>query len=274
MLKFVKSHGLGNDYLVIVTGKSDCELNPARVRQICDRHTGIGADGVLVPMGTSVADFGVRIWNPDGSEGEKSGNGLRIFGKFLYDHGYTQQRQFSVSTLGGVVRIELLPEHGTVTAVRVDMGMAVCDRSLGSLLVEGQEYDVTAVSLGNPHAVVVVSELGSVDLCRVGPLIENHPAFPQRTNVQFVKVLSRRAVEALIWERGAGHTLSSGSSSCAIAAACVNRNLVDRSVTVHMEGGDLDIEVESDMKVIMTGPVEEICIGALSADFVNRMLAE
>jgi diaminopimelate epimerase len=270
VLNFTKSHGLGNDYLVIDVAVGDFAPDSAAVRRLCDRHTGVGADGILLPMAAPGADFGVRILNSNGSEAEKSGNGLRIFGKFLYDRGYTRRRNFTVATLGGVVHVQLLPDDGPVTAVRVEMGVAVCDLSLLPIAVKDRTYEVTPVSMGNPHTVALVGDLGDVDLHVVGPLVETHPAFPKRTNVQFATVRSRSLVETLIWERGAGHTLASGSSACVVA--CVVRGLVDGSVIVRMEGGDLEIEVGPELEVILTGSVEEICVGSLSAEFASSLL--
>ena len=268
---FVKSHGLGNDYLVVDARQLGFELTPARIRRICNRHTGVGADGILVLVETTEADFAVRIFNPDGSEAEKSGNGLRIFAKFLYDHDYTTRTDFTVHTRGGTVRARLLVADRRVSAVRVDMGRADIDRSLTTLPVAGEVLRVVSLSVGNPHCVTIVDELSRSQLLRLGPLIEHHVAFPNRTNVQFVQVVSRNAVRALVWERGAGHTLASGSSSCAVAAACFAEGLVDGQVTVHLEGGDLAIEVDQDLNVIMTGPVEEICSGTFSREFRERL---
>ena len=268
---FIKSHGLGNDYLVVDKHTLDFELTLACIRRICDRHTGVGADGILALVETTEADFAVRIFNPDGSEAEKSGNGLRIFAKFLYDHGYTTRTEFTVHTRGGIVRARLLRADGRVSAVRADMGRAVIDRSLRTLTVAGQVLRVVSLSVGNPHCVTIVDELSRSQLLRLGPLIEHHVAFPNRTNVQFVQVVSRNAVRALVWERGAGHTLASGSSSCAVAAACFAEGLVDGQVTVHLEGGDLAIEVDQDLNVVMTGPVEEICTGTFSREFRDRL---
>lgn len=256
---FVRSHGLGNDYLVM---DPSFELTPERVHLICHRNLGIGSDGMLVVSKHAGADFAVRILNPDGSEAEKSGNGLRIFARFLYDHGYTKKREFTVHTLGGIVKVQLLDD-----GVRVEMGRAVIDRKLTQLDTVG---DVTSLSVGNPHCVVIVPEL-SPELLKLGPAIENHPAFPNRTNVQFAQVLDRANVRALIWERGAGHTLASGSSSCAVAAACYDKALVDGKVTVQMEGGDLTIEIDQTFNLVMTGPVEEICTGNFSADLNRRL---
>jgi diaminopimelate epimerase len=268
---FVRSHGLGNDYLVMDSTRLGFTLTPERIRAICHRNTGVGSDGILALVKTKKADFAVRILNPDGSEAEKSGNGLRIFAKFLYDHGYTKKTEFTIHTLGGIVSARLILKNGRVVAVRVEMGQAVIDRKLTKLEVGGETLNVTSLSVGNPHCVTIVEDLSKVDLRRLGPLIENHSAFPNRTNVQFAQAISRNDVRALIWERGAGHTLASGSSACAVAVACYDKGLVDGRVTVHMEGGDLTIELDRELNLVMTGPVEEICTGKLSADLRRRM---
>lgn len=260
---FVRSHGLGNDYLVM---DPDFELTPARVRLICDRHLGVGSDGILLVSRHPAAEFAVRILNPDGSEAEKSGNGLRIFARYLFDHGYTTKRAFCVHTAGGLVNVQLLDD-----GVRVEMGRAVIDRLRTHLEVAGQSWPVTVLSVGNPHCVVIVPDLAAVDLGQLGPLIERHPAFPNRTNVQFAQVLDRGTVRALIWERGAGHTLASGSSACAVATACFDKGLVGGRVTVRMEGGELTIELDRELNLIMTGPVEEVCRGRFSAEFRRRL---
>lgn len=270
---FVRSHGLGNDYLVMDAARLGFDLTPDRIRLLCHRNLGVGSDGILLKVDNPAADFALRILNPDGSEAEKSGNGLRIFAKFLYDHGYTKQTEFTIHTPGGVVRAKLIRDAGRVVAVRVDMGQAVIDRNLTRLEVAGQTLGVTALSVGNPHCVVIVDDLAKVDFHGLGPRLENHPAFPNRTNVQFAQVLGRAAVRALIWERGAGHTLASGSSSCAVAVACYDKKLVDERVTVHMEGGDLTIELDRQLNLVMTGPVEEVCVGKLSDDLKWRLRA-
>jgi diaminopimelate epimerase len=270
---FVRSHGLGNDYLVMDAGTLGFALTPDRIRAICHRNTGVGSDGILlnVPAAGKGTDFALRILNPDGSEAEKSGNGLRIYAKFLHDHGYTQREEFTIHTLGGNVRAKLILDRSRCVAVRVDMGRATIDRQLTRLEVAGQVLNVTSLSVGNPHCVTIVEDLGKVDVFKLGSLIENHPAFPNRTNVQFAQVTGRADVKALIWERGAGHTLASGSSSCAVAVACYDKGLVDGRVTVHMEGGDLTIELSRDLDLVMTGPVEEVCTGNLSPDLRHRL---
>jgi len=267
---YVKSHGLGNDYIVIDPAKVPFAVTPEAVRLICDRHLGVGSDGILLVSRSDGADFGLRIFNPDGTEAEKSGNGVRIFAKFLREHGYTEQDRFTLGTPGGRVTCALEHEDGRVAQITVDMGKARFDL-LDAIDVDGRRFDVTSVSMGNPHCVVVVPDLASVDVHTLGPKIERHAAFPQRTNVQFAQVVSRKEVRILIWERGAGYTLASGSSSCAVVAACHRSGLVDRYVTVSMPGGQLRISIAVDGGIRMRGPVEEICTGDLSPDLLRRL---
>ncbi len=267
---YVKSHGLGNDYIVIDPARVPFAVTPEAVRLICDRHRGVGSDGILLVSPGHDADFGMRIFNPDGSEAEKSGNGARIFAKFLRDHGYTDQDRFTLHTPGGRVTCALRHEGGRIAQITVDMGKARFD-PLDVIEVDGRGVEVTSVSMGNPHCVVIVPDLADVDVHALGPKIERHPAFPKGTNVQFAQVASRSEVRILIWERGAGYTLASGSSSCAVAAACHRRGLVDSSVTLSMPGGELQIAIADDGEIRMHGPVEEICVGDLSADLLRRL---
>ncbi len=270
MSHYVKSHGLGNDYIVIDPAKVPFEVTPEAVRLICDRHRGVGSDGILLLSPGDGADFGVSIFNPDGSEAEKSGNGVRIFAKFLREHGYTKKDRFTLHTLGGRVTCVLERENGRVEQIAVDMGKARFD-PLDAIEIDARRFEVTSVSVGNPHCVIVVPDLTKVDIHTLGPKIETHPAFPDRTNVQFAQVVSRTEVRILIWERGAGHTLASGSSSCAVVAACHRRGLVDRDVVVSMPGGQLSIAIADDGEIRMRGPVEEICTGDLSPDLLRHL---
>ena len=267
---YVKSHGLGNDYIVIDPAQVPFAVTTEAVRLICDRHFGVGSDGILLVAPSNGADFGVRIFNPDGSEAEKSGNGARIFAKFLRDHGYTDRDDFTLDTLGGRVSCALEHEDGRVARVTVDMGKARFD-ALDSIDVDSRRLEVTSVSLGNPHCVVIVPDLAKIDVHALGPKIERHPAFPRRTNVQFAEVVSRSEVRILIWERGAGYTLASGSSSCAVVAACQRKGLTGRDVTVSMPGGQLAITIADDGEIRMRGPVEEICAGDVSPDLLRRL---
>jgi diaminopimelate epimerase len=283
MTRFTRGHGLGNDYLVMVEHELSRPLSVDAIRRICDRNWGVGSDGILLLVPSSRADFGVRIFNPDGSEAEKSGNGLRIFAKFLRDHGHAKTDTFTVDTLGGVVECRCHVTDGRVGAVTVEMGKATFrapeipmngpDREVVDvpLDVQGQILKVTAVSVGNPHCVVFVDRLDEAETRRLGPLIETHPAFPNRTNVQFARVHARDTVDILIWERGAGWTLASGSSSCGVACAAVRNGLTDRQVTVRMPGGQLRIEVRPDWSIRLEGPVEEVCTGVLSAEFEAQL---
>jgi diaminopimelate epimerase len=281
--EFVKSHGLGNDYIVLDGSQLSFSLTPEAVRTICDTHFGIGSDGILLVVPGQGADFGVRIFNPDGGEAEKSGNGIRILAKFLYDHGYAPRPEFSISTLGGLVRVRLDLDGDRVRTITADMGRATFISEeipvsgprrevVGeSLEADGERLTVTCVSVGNPHCVILTDSLDEATVRRLGPKIERHPSFPNRINVQFARVLARDRVSILIWERGAGWTLASGTSSCGVVSACVKNGLTDRQVTVESPGGELTVSVAEDWGVTLTGPVSEIGRGTLSRDLVEGL---
>ncbi len=276
-MHYVKSHGLGNDYIVIDPAKIPFPLTPDAVRLICDRHHGVGSDGILEVVapgasggGSAIADFAVRIFNPDGTEAEKSGNGIRIFAKYLREHGHTTKERFTIDTAGGRVAVQLTLRDGRVTEVTADMGTVTFD-ALERIDVSGRPLAVTALSIGNPHCVVMVDDLAAVDPRALGPLIETHRAFPAKTTVQFAQVLSRSHVAIEIWERGAGYTLASGTSSCAVAAAAHRRGLVDRVVTVTMPGGDLEVTIGDGYAMRLRGPVEEVASGDFSPDLLRRL---
>jgi len=283
--QFIKSHALGNDYIVLDGNQLSLPLTPEAVRQICDIHYGIGSDGILLLTPGEGADFGVRIFNPDGGEAEKSGNGLRILAKFLYDHGYVEKPDFTVSTLGGTVRATLHLQAGQVTAITMDMGRATFVSSkipvVGPhrevvkepLEVEGRRLIVTCVSVGNPHCVIFTDALDVAEVMRLGPKIENHPSFPNRVNVQFAKVLGRDRVSVLIWERGAGYTLASGTSSCAVAAASAKNGLTGGRMTIVSPGGELTVSVAETWDLTLTGPASEIARGTLSQDLLRSLPA-
>lgn len=283
MNHFVKSHGLGNDYFVMDQSQISFELTPEVIQLLCHRNYGIGSDGILLLVPSDKADFGLRILNPDGSEAEKSGNGLRIFAKYLFEHGHTEKQVFTIDTLGGVVTAELETSEGIVPFVTVEMGEATFQSNLipvtgeerevvdEEINVGGEPLKITAVSVGNPHCVVFVDELDEGYIRILGPLLETHELFPNRINVQFAKPLSRKKVQILIWERGAGYTLASGSSSCAVASACVKNGLTDGNVTVSMPGGELDINIRDDWSIKMRGAVEEVAEGTLSIDLLKRI---
>ncbi len=282
---FVKSHGLGNDYFVLDQAGITFGLNEKNIQLLCDVHYGIGSDGILLKVASEKADFGLKIYNPDGSEAEKSGNGLRIFAKYLYDYGHTSGKIFTIETLGGLVTAEVSGEtNGKANRIKVDMGKAIfnshkvpviCDESEcfdHPLNIVDETYLINCVSVGNPHCVIVCTKLTKAEIIKHGSEIENHPMFPNRINVQFAKVLSRNEVEILIWERGAGYTLASGSSSCAVAAVMVKKGLTDRKLTVKMPGGALQIEIDESWNIRMEGEVKEIASGYLSDELMADVL--
>ena len=275
-IPFKKYHGLGNDYLVIDPTVGPLDLTPERIRFICDRHFGVGSDGLL--YGPIVDDSGghrVQIFNPDGSEAEKSGNGLRIFARYLYDAGHVQTKSFAIQTLGGPVTAEIQDDTGET--IKIGMGkvtfqskaipMAGPDRQVirEALDIDGTPYEVTCLSIGNPHCVIPLAEISEEITRRLGPLVERNPFFPHRTNVQFVCITDRHTLEMQIWERGAGYTLASGSSACAAAAATHKLGLVASPVTVRMPGGALRIDLEEGGHVSLTGPVEYIFEGKITS---------
>ena len=284
---FFRGHGLGNDYLVMDPKELTFRLTPKTMEAICDRNWGLGSDGILALVSSKKADFGLRIFNPDGSEAEKSGNGLRIFARYLHATGKTKKKRFTVETKGGLVSIDLHTDrHGDASAATVEMGIATfkpnalpCSLDVPELIQQpieaaGRNLTFTGVSVGNPHCVVFkpAGESWSRDeLLALGPALEQHRLFPKRTNVQLAVPTGRREVFILIWERGAGETQASGSSSCAAASAAVHLGLVKSPVTVKMPGGILNIEVAPDFSLTMKGPVAEVARGTLSPSFVRSL---
>ena len=284
---FFRGHGLGNDYLVMDPTALSFKLTPANIRAICDRHFGLGSDGILAPVPSDRADFGLRIFNPDGSEAEKSGNGLRIFARYLHATGRAANDRFTVDTKGGLVTIDLhIDRHGDAASATVAMGTATfeplalpCSLAVPELIAQpiaaaGRSLTFTGVSVGNPHCVVFrpAGEAWTrADLLALGPAIENHEIFPRRVNVQLAVPTGPREIFILIWERGAGETEASGSSSCAAAAAAVRLGLVRSPVTVAMPGGKLRIDVDADYGLTMKGPVAEVARGTLSPSFLRAL---
>lgn len=274
-MEFAKYHALGNDYLVLPVEQAGVEfLTPEHVERVCHRNFGLGSDGILYgPLASSVAEFGLRIFNPDGGEAEKSGNGLRIFCRYLLDAGrVTVGQEFSIETKGGVVRC-LIREDGMI---RVEMGQVSFHSSkipvAGSprevldepITLGGREYRYYAATIGNPHCVLPRDVLSAQEAKELGPIIEHDARFPNRTNVQFLKVLDRNNIQIEIWERGAGYTLASGSSSSAAGAVARKMGLVDAEITVHMPGGKLELIIDDSFFVTMIGPVTRV--GAMTLD--------
>jgi diaminopimelate epimerase len=281
---FVKMHGLGNEYIVIESTNIDFQLSKQAIMRLCNIHFGIGSDGIVLKVPSAKADFGFRVYNPDGSEAEKSGNGLRILCKYLYDYGFAKSRQFSVETLTDVVYANIIEEkNGKAILIQVDMGKAIfashdipvnsdLPEFIGQKIIVGdKEFEVNCVSVGNPHCVVIRQELDEKEIRTYGPLFETHPLFPNRINVQFAKVLSDHDAQILIWERGAGYTLASGSSSCAASCILVKRGLIKGDLNMHMQGGTLKIQIDKEWNIRMTGEVREISRGVLSGELLEDL---
>lgn len=274
-MKFYKYHALGNDYIVLDPTEFE-ELTEERICRLCHRNYGIGSDGILYgPTDTEKADFALRIFNPDGSEAEKSGNGLRIFARYLKDKGRVGDNEFTISTIGGIVKARV---HTNGQEVTVDMGKVSFESTeipvTGAprqvineqMEIAGQILNFTAATIGNPHCVILCDEVSEARTRTLGPLIEIQPRFPNRTNVQFMKVLDRSNIRVDIWERGAGYTLASGSSSSAAAAAAYRLGLCDSNITVHMPGGEIEIVVSNNFSITMTGAVIKVAEGSVSEE--------
>lgn len=286
-MEFVKMHGLGNDFVFIdhfnhqpAEGRSEGNY-PELARQICHRQFGVGGDGLIVVLPSQAADARMRIFNLDGSEPEMCGNGIRCFARYIYDKGYVRKNPLRVETLAGILTLQLTLEGEKVTGVRVDMGEPILKSGLipvlaqgepivgAKLEAEGQEFAYTAVSMGNPHCIIFVEDYNTLDFERLGPAIEKHPLFPRKTNVEFIRVDSRKELTMKVWERGAGPTLACGTGACASAVAAVLNGKTERKVTVHLPGGDLLIEWGDDNHVYMTGPAAYVFKGILLQDKIS-----
>ena len=279
-MRFAKYHALGNDYLVITPQEAgDLSQQPKAVQRLCHRNFGIGSDGILIgPITSPETQFGLRIFNPDGSEAEKSGNGIRIFSRWLWDHHFVTEKPFQIWTRGGIVNVEVLDE-GQI--VKVEMGRASFDSQVipvtgptrevvdEILEVAGVLLHYSAVTIGNPHCVIRCDRVSTQQVRELGPLIEKEPRFPNRTNIQFMEIRDRHQIYIEIWERGAGYTLASGSSSCAAAAASVRLGLCQTPITVHMPGGSLEIQIKPDNQVIMVGGVTRVAEGNIFDDIFS-----
>ncbi len=269
-MKFEKYHALGNDYLVYDPPSGDHEFSSEEIIRICHRNFGLGSDGILVgPLQTDKAEFGLRILNPDGSEAEKSGNGLRIFARYLFDQKKVGSSPFTVDTLGGIVTCEVSDDASSIS---VEMGQVSFHSDVIPVSVEGESREVLneeinlngktykyyAGTIGNPHCVVPLTDISEALAKQLGPELENHPLFPNRTNVQLLQILDRNRIRIEIWERGAGYTLASGSSSSAAGAVARKMGACDQEITVEMPGGEIGLVIDDDYNVKMTGPATRV----------------
>jgi diaminopimelate epimerase len=278
-IAFTKYHALGNDYIVIHPKDLPAPLTTKQVKLICHRNFGVGSDGILLgPLPSTTAKCALKIYNPDGSIAEKSGNGVRIFSRYLWDTKFVGNDEFALQTDGGIVRSTVF-DGGKM--VRVEMGKVSFDSGKipvtggqrevinEKISVGGREFIFCAATIGNPHCVLPLPEISAALAHQYGPLLEVHPNFPRKTNVQFLKVLDRANIQIEIWERGAGYTLASGSSSSASAAVAHKLGLVDKHVTVHCPGGDIQIEIRDGFDILMTGGVTRVAEGVTSPEIFS-----
>jgi diaminopimelate epimerase len=288
-IHFHKLHGLGNDYILLDATKAPLQIDRLDefARKVCSRHFGVGADGVLIAMQPSSkeAHLKMRIINPDGSEAEMCGNGIRCLAKWAYEHGKVKRSVLHIETLAGIKTVRLNIQRGRVVGAEVNMGTPSLRRSdipmkgerefaiEEEIEVDGEKLKVTAVSMGNPHCVIFVDDVASIHLEDIGPKIEFHPLFPNRTNVEFVQVISRERLKVRVWERGAGATLACGTGACASLVASVVTGRTNRSATVYLPGGSLQVRWSEDGQVYMQGPVEEVYEGTINEAWLKSALS-
>ena len=276
-MKFTKMHGCGNDYVYVNLFEEKVE-NPAEVSiKVSDRHFGIGSDGLITIGPSDKADFRMHIYNADGSEAEMCGNGIRCVAKYVYDHHLTDKTEITVETGAGILTLILFPKDGKVEQVRVDMGKPILtpaeipvvadgDKVIDEPIeVGGKTWNMTCVSMGNPHAVVFVDDTANFPLETYGPLFENHERFPKRTNTEFVQIISRTEANMRVWERGSAETWACGTGTCACVMACILNGKTEDKVLVHLRGGNLTIEYDRESNhVFMTGPATEVFSGEIA----------
>lgn len=278
MIEFTKMEALGNDFVLIDARKAAPAGLPALARRLCDRHFGVGADGLMLVLPAKQADFRMRIFNADGSEAEMCGNGIRGFAKYLYDHKLTKKTVLTIETKAGLIRPHLILRGGKANSVRVDLGephlasdeIPMVGRARPVVVAEnlsvlGRKFRITCVSMGNPHCVIFRDSLDDSEIRTLGPAIERHEIFPRRTNVEFVQVLAKDRLRMRVWERGCGETLACGTGAAATLVAAVLNNKANRKATVHLLGGELLVEwAEESNHVFITGPAKEVFAGIIS----------
>lgn len=284
-MKFTKMQGLGNDYVYVNCFKETVSNPTETARFVSDRHFGVGADGLIMINPSEKADFEMEMYNADGSWGEMCGNGIRCVAKYVYDYGLTDKTRISIETLGGIKYLDLTAEGGKTKLVRVNMGKPELSPQLipvipekpedkelinAPISVEGKEYRMTCVSMGNPHAVIFVDDTDALKLEKTGPEFENHGRFPNRVNTEFVEVLDRHTVKMRVWERGSGETLACGTGACAAAVSCILNGLTEDKVTVKLLGGDLEIEWDREENLVyMTGPAVTVYDGEIDIEGIT-----
>ncbi len=275
-MKFTKMQGCGNDYIYVDCTKELIDHIPETAIKVSDRHFGIGSDGLILIRPSDQADFMMDMYNNDGSRGKMCGNGIRCVAKYVYDYGLTDKKQLKIETLSGIKILDLTVESGKVTQVTVDMGAPITKAALipvksekelllrEPITVDGERYEITCISMGNPHAVVFVRDTEALPLEMIGPKFEHHEMFPERVNTEFVRVIDRKHIQMRVWERGSGETLACGTGACASVMACILNGLTDHEVTVSLLGGELKIRYdEIKNTVFMTGPAVKVFDGEI-----------
>lgn len=279
-LHFSKMHGLGNDYIYVNCLEHKLKHPEEAARIVSDRHFGVGSDGLILICPSDRADFEMRMFNADGSEGKMCGNAIRCVGKYVYDRGFTDRKTLQIDTRSGVKKLELTLEDGKVSTVRVDMGRASLrardipvetdydDFVSQPMLVHGEVFLVTCVSMGNPHAVIFCDDVEDLPLEDIGPLFENHEKFPDRINTEFIELVDRQTLKMRVWERGSGETFACGTGACAAVVAAVVNGHCDAGdeVTVRLRGGELKITCREDFTVLMEGPAAHVFDGVMEID--------
>lgn len=276
-MKFTKMQGCGNDYVYVDCTKELISNIPETARKVSNRNYGIGSDGLILIRNSDKADFMMDMYNQDGSRGMMCGNGIRCLGKYVYDHGLTDKTNLKIETLSGIKELELFVEDGKVSTVKVNMGAPILETSLipaifdkdkiinEPIVVGGDVYNVTCISMGNPHAVIYVDETETFPVAQIGPLFENHKMFPERVNTEFIQVLNSKHIKMRVWERGSGETLACGTGACASVVASVLNGHTENEVTVSLLGGDLLINYDQDNDTVyMTGPAVEVFNGEIN----------
>lgn len=276
-MRFTKMQGCGNDYIYVNCFEETVENPSDMAIKVSDVHYGIGSDGLILISPSKAADFRMSMYNADGSEGKMCGNGIRCVAKYVYDFGLTEKTTITIETLSGIKTLKLFVKDKKVQSVRVDMGKAILKKYDIPVIydgkeiivnepvnIDGSEYKITCVSMGNPHCITFVEDVGDIEIEKIGPRFEKHDMFPDRINIEFIHVVDRTHIDMRVWERGSGETLACGTGACASVVACVLNGLTDRKVMVHLLGGDLEIEYIEDGTVYMTGPAAVVCTGEIN----------
>lgn len=268
MIEFTKMHGLGNDYIYIdmIDGKNQISNIPAFTRYICNRHFGVGADGVILKRKSEVADFKMQIYNSDGSEAQMCGNGIRCFAKYVYEKKLIRKQEFDIETLAGIRHVMLRIRNREVQQVTVNMGKPkLLEKDAIKINAIDSEVEGISISMGNPHFVILARDIDNIDVQKYGPFIENYDAFPEKTNVEFVEVVGNMSIKMRVWERGSGETFACGTGACATFVVCYYKGMVRDSANVYLKGGPLNIRLNrASGEIFMTGLATKICDGIIS----------